>query len=73
MKKQKVNYTHESVKLDAGVVQSVRDEIKITRQSICGFIELAIIEKIEREKIEREKMESPTLHRQFSDGKIEHK
>lgn len=57
MAKQKVQYTHESVKLNADSVALVRDEVKKTRQSICGFIELAITEKLQREG-------TPTLDRQ---------
>jgi hypothetical protein len=49
MAKQKVQYTHESVRISAGHAAKVRSQIVKTRQSICGFIEIAIDEKLERE------------------------
>lgn len=57
MAKQKVQYTHESVKISTEHAGKVRSQIVKTRQSICGFIELAIDEKLAREGV-------PTLDRQ---------
>lgn len=58
MAKQKGQYTHESVRISADHAGKVREQIVRTRQSICGFIELAIEEKLEREGV-------PTLDRQY--------
>jgi len=57
MAKQKVQYTHESLRVRAEILDTVRSHVKNTRQSMCGFVELAITEKINREGI-------PTLDRQ---------
>ena len=57
MAKQKAQYTHESVRISADHANKVREQIIRTRQSICGFIELAIDEKLSREG-------TPTLDRQ---------
>jgi len=66
MAKQKVQYTHESVKISTEHACKVREQIVRTRQSICGFIELAIDEKLARE-------DTPTLDRQDWPIKIETK
>jgi len=46
--KKSVRHT-ESVKIESEVVDSVRALVKVTKQSISGFISLAIIEKIKKE------------------------
>lgn len=48
MKKQIVQYTHESVRLRKEIVNRLRNECDITRQTMSGFTEIAIMEKIER-------------------------
>lgn len=58
MAKQKGQFTHESVRISADHAGKVRQQVIKTRQSICGFIELAIDEKLQREGI-------PTLDRQI--------
>lgn len=49
MAKQKGQFTHESVRISADHAAKVRQQTVRTRQSICGFIELAIDEKLQRE------------------------
>lgn len=46
MSKAKQEYTHQSVKLSNISVDKVRERVEVTRQSISGFIEIAIEEKL---------------------------
>jgi hypothetical protein len=48
MGKQKIQFTHESVRIRKEILQRLKDETAITRQTLSGFVEIAIMEKIER-------------------------
>lgn len=51
MAKQKVQHTHKSVRVQREVLDSIIDHVSKTRQTISGFIELAVDEKLQRESI----------------------
>ena len=46
MNKPKQHQTHQSVKLPSQLLNSVRNRVAVTKQSISGFIEIAIHEKL---------------------------
>jgi hypothetical protein len=48
MAKQKVQYTHKTLKVRSEVWERAISETELTRQTLSGFVEIAIMEKIER-------------------------
>lgn len=52
MAKQKVQYTHESVRVQKNVLDNVRSHVSKTKQSMSGFVEIAINERLQKDSFE---------------------
>lgn len=50
MAKKKGQYTHQSLRVRTDILDKIRTHVTNTRQSMAGFAEIAIQEKINRDK-----------------------
>jgi len=50
MSQKKEKFTHESLRVRCEVLQKIREHVAVSKHTMTGFAEIAILEKLERER-----------------------
>lgn len=50
MAQRKEKFTHESLRVRCEVLQKIREHVAVSKHTMTGYAEIAILEKLERER-----------------------